>query len=60
MPAVPAMPVMHEKMHHGTSKEQEKRQHAKEVRGVLGEEIEAGDQEEAAQHDAAARFPPWR
>jgi hypothetical protein len=60
MAAVSAMAVMHEKMHYGTGQNEQERQHAKNVRCVLGEKIEGGDGKKAEQHDAASGAPQGR
>jgi hypothetical protein len=52
------MAVVVEQVHERTGKDEKKGKHPKEVRRVLGHEIEASDQEETAEHQAAPRLPP--
>ena len=54
---VPAMAVMHEKMHQRTCREQEKWQHAQYMSRVLGQQIKSGDDQKPAQDDPAASAP---
>jgi hypothetical protein len=54
------MAVVVEQVHERTGEDEKKGKHPEEVRRVLGDEIEASDQEETAEHQAAPRLPPGR
>jgi hypothetical protein len=55
-----AMAVVVEQVHERTGEDEKKGQYPEEVRRVLDEEVEAPDQEETAEHQAAPRLPPGR
>jgi phage regulator Rha-like protein len=57
MAPVTAVPVMHEEMHQRASEQEQKRQHAQDVRRMLGHEVKAGDNQKAEQNDAASGPP---
>src|SRR5215469_10998895 len=58
MPAV--MPMVHEDMHQWTGEDQEPRQNAKNMRGVLGQQEEPSHNKESAGNDSDRRPPPRR
>lgn len=53
-----AVPVVHEEMHLRASGEQQIRQDSEDVRGMLDDQEEAGDRQEAAEHDSKWSAPP--
>ena len=52
-----AVPVMHEKMHQRATEKEQKRQHAQDMRRMLGHQVKAGDNQKAEQNDAASGTP---
>src|SRR3546814_5495068 len=52
---MPTMAAVHEQVHERAGEQDEIGQHTQEVRGMLGEEEEASDEQEADQNDLAAR-----
>ena len=46
--SVAAMPAVHEHVHEGASEQEQPRQGAKKVRGVLGDEVERPDRQKPA------------
>jgi phage regulator Rha-like protein len=57
MATMTAVPVMHEKMHQRASEKEQKRQHAQDMRRMLGHEVKAGDNKKAEQNDATFGAP---
>jgi hypothetical protein len=51
---MPTMAAVHEQVHERAGEQDEIGQHTQEVRGMLGEEEEASDEQEADQNDLAA------
>ena len=51
---MPTMAAVHEQVHERAGEQDEIGQHTQEVRGMLGNEEEAGDEQEADQNDLAA------
>lgn len=51
---MPTLAVVHEQVHERAGEQDEIGQHTQEVRGMLGNEEEAGDEQEADQNDLAA------
>jgi hypothetical protein len=54
------MSVVHEQVHERARREQQKRQSAKYMCGVLGDQKECAHRQEPAQHQAEPRSPPGR
>jgi len=52
--------VVHEHVHQWAGKQQEIRQRAKDVRRVLGEQVEPADQEDNSQANPGGRAPERR
>ena len=60
MSAMAAVSVMHEQVHERARGEEQERQRAEYMRGVLGNQEERADRQEPAEHQSERRSPPRR